>query len=408
MLVQVTFRCRGNFMNQAAYGDGDCRPCSPVELGLSAIELGVLAACLFAAYAAVQLPLVSRSMRWRPTRAVRADVCSRDRLCDVALSPWLCGARRGADRPGHRDSAGLMAVIKAHAIGSNAPGRARDRHRDGDRARSAARSRRHPSRQCCPRSAGGGILGLCVLALAVATWIFLSVPDKPRRPGPARTLRWRHCLERSHLARDPFWRFGPAVRRFRCSTLPTWAFGRPLAAGRAGMDGPARAGVLFLYTFAMCGQRADRSAQPSERAGLPSFLVPIVCLVGMVPAAGRLMLQPSQPSVVLVFAAIGVRYVGPVGYVVMSRCFTEQTGRVSTAVNTLRLVVRSGPGAIGWISILGRAPRRMAGIRTATVGTGVDRGVSGARALVMATAHRRGHAISCDSKPHVALPRSCI
>ena len=47
-----------NFMNQAARTVmAIVGPVLAVELGLSAVELGVLAACLFAAYAAAQLPL---------------------------------------------------------------------------------------------------------------------------------------------------------------------------------------------------------------------------------------------------------------------------------------------------------------------------------------------------------------
>ena len=119
----------------------------------------------------------------------------------------------------------------------------------------------------------------------------------------------------------------------------------------------------------------------------------------MVLLQAGLMLQPSQPSVVLVlWLAIAVfGTAGPVGYVVMCQMFPpEQTGRVSTAVNTLTLggafLVQA---AIGWILDLWP--------RTASDGWDPD-GYSWAlaltaafqalAALVMATAHRRGHAIS--------------
>jgi len=110
-----------------------------------------------------------------------------------------------------------------------------------------------------------------------------------------------------------------------------------------------------------------------------------------------LMLQPSQPSVVLVlWLAIAVcGAAGPAGYVVMAQMFPpEQTGRVSTAVNTLTLgfafLVQA---AIGWILDLWP--------RTASDGWDPD-GYSWAlaltaalqalAALAMATAHRRGRA----------------
>jgi predicted MFS family arabinose efflux permease len=243
---------------------------------------------------------------------------------------------------------------------------------------------------------------LCVVALGVATWIFLSVPDKPRVPGAARTLRGDIALSGRILASRTFWRFGPAVATlsmFNFAYLGLWA--GPWLRDVAGMDGPARAGVLFLYTFAMVAGSVltGSAASRANAAGLPSFLVPIVCLVGLVLLQAGLMLQPSQASVVLVlWLAIAVfGTAGPVGYVVMCQMFPpEQTGRVSTAVNTLTLggafLVQA---AIGWILDLWP--------RTASDGWDPD-GYSWAlaltaafqalAALVMATAHRRGHAIS--------------
>jgi MFS family permease len=121
------------------------------------------------------------------------------------------------------------------------------------------------------------------------------------------------------------------------------------------MDGPARAGVLFLYTFAMVvgSMLTGSAASRANRAGLPPFLVPIVCLASLVLLQAGLMLQPSQPSIVIVlWLAIAVSSAaGPVGYVAVCQMFPpEQTGRVSTAANTLTLgfafLVQA---AIGWI-----------------------------------------------------------
>ena len=163
----------------------------------------------------------------------------------------------------------------------------------------------------------------------------------------------------------------------------------------------ARAGVLLLYTFAMIAgsMLTGSAASRANAAGLPAFLVPIVCLAGMVLLQAGLMLQPSQPSVVLVlWLAIAVfGAAGPVGYVAMCQMFPpEQTGRVSTAVNTLTLgfafLVQA---AIGWILDLWP--------RTASDGWDPDAyswalaltvAFPAIAALVMATAHRRRPAIS--------------
>jgi len=89
------------------------------------------------------------------------------------------------------------------------------------------------------------------------------------------------------------------------------------------------------------GSVADRPApQPSEPAGLPSFSRSIVCLVGMVLLQAASCCSRANPRSCRALASIAVfgtsdRW----DYVVMCQMLrTEQTGRVSTAVNTLTLV----------------------------------------------------------------------
>jgi MFS family permease len=406
MLVQVTLPlAAANFMNQAArMVMAIVGPVLAVELGLSAIELGVLAACLFAAYAAAQLPLgvALDAFGARRVQAVLMLLAAIG-FAMFALSPGFAGLAAARIVLGIGVSAGLMAVIKAHADWFE---RGRVAYVTGIATAIGALGSAlttSPVQAMLPAFGWRGVFWvLCVLALGVATWIFLSVPDKPRVPGAARTLRGDIALSGRILASRTFWRFGPAVATlsmFNFAYLGLWA--GPWLRDVAGMDGPARAGVLFLYTFAMVvgSVLTGSAASRANAAGLPSFLVPIVCLVGMVLLQAGLMLRPSQPSVVLVlWLAIAVfGTAGPVGYVVMCQMFPpEQTGRVSTAVNTLTLggafLVQA---AIGWILDLWP--------RTASDGWDPD-GYSWAlaltaafqalAALVMATAHRRGHAIS--------------
>jgi MFS family permease len=406
MLVQVTFPlAAANFMNQAARTVmAIVGPVLAVELGLSAIELGVLAACLFAAYAAAQLPLgvALDAFGARRVQAVLMLLAAIG-FAMFALSPGFAGLAAARIVLGIGVSAGLMAVIKAHADWFE---RGRVAYVTGIATAIGALGSAlttSPVQAMLPAFGWRGVFWvLCVLALGVATWIFLSVPDKPRVPGSARTLRGDIALSGRILASRTFWRFGPAVATlsmFNFAYLGLWA--GPWLRDVAGMDGPARAGVLLLYTFAMVvgSVLAGSVASRANAAGLPSFLVPIVCLAGMVLLQAGLMLQPSQPSVVLVlWLAIAVfGTAGPVGYVVMCQMFPpEQTGRVSTAVNTLTLggafLIQA---AIGWILDLWP--------RTASDGWDPD-GYSWAlaltaafqalAALVMATAQRRGHAIS--------------
>lgn len=360
LLVRVTFPlAAANVMNQAArMVMAIVGPVIAVEFGLSGVELGVLAASLFASYAAAQLPL-----------GVALDAFGARRVQTVlmllaalgfaifALSPGFAGLAAARIILGVGISAGLMAVIKAHADWFE---RARVAHVTGIATAIGALGSAlttSPVQALLPALGWRGIFwGLSLLALAAAIWIFLSVPDKPRAAGPVRTLRGDIALSGRILSSRTFWRFAPAIATlsmFNFAYLGLWA--GPWLRDVAGMDGPTRAGVLFVYTFAMVAgsMLAGSAASRATAAGLSPFLVPIVALVGMVLLQAGLMLQPSEPSVVLaLWLAIAVfSAAGPAGYIVLCQMFPpEQTGRVSTAVNTLTLGwAFLAQAAIGWI-----------------------------------------------------------
>jgi MFS family permease len=360
MLVRVTFPlAAANFMNQAARTVmAIVGPVLAVELDLSAVELGVLAACLFASYAVVQLPLGVALDAFGPRRVQAVLVAlAAIGFAIFALSPGFAGLVLGRIVVGVGISAGLMAVIKGNADWFE---RRRVAHVTGIATALGALGSTlttSPVQAVLPTLGWRGVFwGLCVLALGVAVWIFLSVPDKPRASGPARTLRGDIAMSGRILASRTFWRFGPAVATlsmFNFAYLGLWA--GPWLRDVAGMDGPARADVLFLYTFAMMagGLLIGSAASRADAVGLPRFLVPIVSLMGLVVLQVGLMLQPSQHVVVLALwlgmALFGSG--GATGYVVVCQMFPpEQTGRVSTAVNTLTLggafLVQA---AIGWI-----------------------------------------------------------
>jgi hypothetical protein len=129
------------------------------------------------------------------------------------------------------------------------------------------------------------------------------------------------------------------------------------------MGGPTRAGVLFLYTFAMVvgNVLAGSAASRANAVGLPPFLVPIVSLAGLVLLQAGLMLQPSQPSVVLVlWLAIAVLSAsGRVGYIAICQMFLPSRPGGSRRPRTCcRLALRSWSRrrSVG-SSIFGRAPR---------------------------------------------------
>ncbi|MBL6614269.1 MAG: MFS transporter [Reyranella sp.] len=409
MLVKVTLPlAAANFLNQSARTVmAIVGPVLAMELGLSAIELGVLAACLFSAYAAVQLPLGVALDAYGPRRvqAVLMLVAAAG-FALFALSPGFAGLAVARIILGVGVSAGLMAAIKAHADWFE---RSRVAYVTGIATAIGALGSAlttTPVQAILPAIGWRGVFwALCLVALGAAAWIFLSVPDKPRAQpsagGPARTLRGDIALSGRIIASRTFWRFGPAaatLSMINFAYLGLWA--GPWLRDVAGMDGPARAGVLFLYTFAMVAGSllTGGAASRANAVGLPPFLVPIVCLVCLVVLQVGLMLQPRQPSVVLaLWLAIAVfSSAGPVGYLAVCQMFpTEQTGRVSTSVNTLTLgfafLVQA---AIGWVLDLWP--------RTALDGWDPD-GYSWAlaltvafqalAALVMATAQRRGRGL---------------
>ena len=407
MLVQVTFPlAAANFMNQAARTVmAIVGPVLAVELGLSAIELGVLAACLFAAYAAAQLPLgvALDAFGARRVQAVLMLLAAIG-FAIFALSPGFAGLAAARIVLGIGISAGLMAVIKAHADWFE---RSRVAHVTGIATAIGALGSAlttSPVQAMLPALGWRGVFWvLCLLALARGD---LDLPVGARqaaRPGPGANPAGRHCVERSHSRLADLL----AVRSGGCDAFDVQLclpgpLGRPLAArrGRHGRTGPSRRAVP-LHLRDGRGQRARPAAPPAGRTrpACRLFSFRSCALVGMVLLQAGLMLQPSQPSVVLVlWLAIAVfGAAGPVGYVVMCQMFPpEQTGRVSTAVNTLTLgVAFLVQAAIGWILDLWP--------RTASDGWDPD-GYSWAlaltaalqalAALVMATAQRRGHAIS--------------
>ena len=90
------------------------------------------------------------------TRAGRADAAGGDRLCDVRAVAGLCRARRGADRPRHRDFGRSDGAHQgARRLVRTQPGRVRDRHRDGNRrARQRAHDVTRPGHAAHARLAG--------------------------------------------------------------------------------------------------------------------------------------------------------------------------------------------------------------------------------------------------------------
>ncbi len=403
MLFRVTFPlAAAHFVNQAARTVmAIVGPVLAVELGLSAVELGTLAACMFAAYAVAQLPL-GIALDAFGARRVQAALMTLAALgfAVFALSPGFVGLALGRILLGVGVSAGLMAVLKGNADWFERRRVAQVIGLSTAIAALGSAVTTVPVEAVLPTLGWRGVFWvLCGLTLAVALWIFLSVPEKPRAPGAAPTFGGYVVSSARILASPTFWCFGPAVATistFNFAYLGLWA--GPWLRDVAGMDGSARAFVLFLYTLAMiAGSMLTGSlASRAERAGLPPVLVPIVALAGVVAVQVGLIAQPRQYEVVLaLFLAMAIlSAAGSVGYVVVNQMFSaDLTGRVSTATNTVALgLAFAVQTAVGWV--LDLWPRTASGgwdpdgYSWAMAMTAALQAVA---ALVMATAARRRH-----------------
>ena len=356
-----------NFLNQASRTVmAIIGPVLAVEFALSASELGLLAACMFAAYAAAQLP-VGVALDMLGTRRIQSalSLVAAAGFAIFALSDGLAGFSIARVILGIGISAGLMAILKANtqwfapAQVAGMTGLAMAVASLGSVLTTA------PVQAVLPRIGWRGVFWLLAgIAVAVSVWIYASVRDKPG-PASRRSLRDELAVMRQILGSSLFWRYGPAAATLSIlnfTYLGLWA--GPWLRDVAGYDGPARAQTLLFYTLAMTagtlvsGQLASRV----QARGRSALLVPGFCFAGLFAAQAGLMLQPSGAAVTalwLLFAFFGAA--GPTAYVAVGQMFPpEQMGRVSTAINTLTL---GGAfflqAAIGWI--LDLWPRAAAG-----------------------------------------------
>jgi MFS family permease len=332
-------------------------PVLAVEFSLSGSELGLLAACMLAAYALAQLPDGVALDRLGPRRVQGTlSLLTAAGFAVFALSDSLGGFVLARVIIGVGISAGLMAVIKANtqwfapAKVAKMTGIAVAITGLGSVLTTA------PAQAALPAMGWRGVVWLlCATAAAVALWIFLSVPEKPavaKQGGLRAELSVTASIYRSPL----FWRFGPAVAILSVlnfTYLGLWA--GPWLRDVAGYDGQARANTLLLYTLTMMAGALSIGAASSraQARGHSAALVPLACSAGQLAAQIGLALQPTGPAAVTIlwllfaFCAAGA---AP-GYVVVGQMFpAEQMGRVATAVNTLTL---GGAfllqAAIGWI-----------------------------------------------------------
>lgn len=359
MFLRVTLPlAAANFLNQASRTVmAIVGPVLAVEFGLSASELGLLAACMFASYALVQLPVGLALDTIGPRRLQAAlMLVAAGGFVLFASSSGFAGFATARVILGVGVAAGLMAVIKGNsqwfppAQVAAMTGIAMSIAVLGSVLTTA------PVQAVLPLLGWRGVFWILAgLALVVSAWIFLSVKDKPAT-GRRRELRAEMAVTGRVLASPVFWRYGPAVAMLSVlnfAYLGLWA--GPWLRDVAGYDGPTRAQTLLIYTLSMFAGSflVSQAASRLQARGRSAFFVPTLCTVALIAVQAGLALQPQHPAAITIlwicFAFFGAA--GPSGYIAVGQMFPpEQTGRVSTAVNTLVLggafLLQT---AIGWI-----------------------------------------------------------
>jgi sugar phosphate permease len=331
-------------------------PALAVEFALSASELGLLAACMFAAYGLAQLPegVAIDLVGPRKLQAALA-VLTAAGFAVFALSDGLAGLAAARVILGVGISASLIAVLKANtqwfapakvaamsAIGGVIGGL-------GSLMTTA------PVQLALPTLGWRGVMWvLCAISVAVALWIFFSVPESPTR-APRRGLMAELAVTASICGSRRFWGSAPGVAMLsgmNFTYLGLWA--GPWLRDVAGFDGTARANTLLLYALGIIGGGfvvGTLTSRVHARGGT-GIGVLLLCHAGLLSAQVGLALQPGGAAVPALWLLFAFCTAGATaGFVVVGQMFPpEQMGRVSTAVNTLTLAVAFVlQSAIGWI-----------------------------------------------------------
>lgn len=338
-----------NFLNQAARTIlAVIGPLIALEFGLTAQQLGLLAASMFAAYGLAQLP-VGLALDLFGARRVQTVLAS------VAMVGLLLFAMAGSYEglilaralTGIGVSAGLIAMLKANS----------QWYRPDQVAGVTG--------WCLVVGALGGVvvtvpvefalpvLGwrgvyfvLAGLAVLIAAAIWIRVPDRP--PGVAhpaqRSLREEIGVFGEVFRHPAFIRFVPAVILLTVMNFTyqgLWA--GPWLRDVGGVGDTGRASLLLVYALALTVGAPVMGMLTSltQRHGLPPLAVPWACAGALIVIQLLLMTGPTDPAVlgVLWFLFPFFTAAGPSGYAVITQHFPlAYVGRVSTAINVTMLL----------------------------------------------------------------------
>jgi MFS family permease len=349
-----------NFLNQCNRGMvATIGPLLAIEFGLSASELGLLAACFFAAYAAAQLPIGIALDLYGPRRvqsslAILSAVgflmsAAAPDVVTLALARIVCGFGLAA---------GLMAMLKANSQWYPKERVAAVTGAGLFLAGMGGMAATVPVQSAIPVLGWRGIfVVLAVLSVAAAAWIRASVPDRPAAAMPQRRSIGSEMAEFGRIFRDrPFLRFLPAIMVLSALNFTfqgLWA--GPWLRDVGGLDDGLRAVGLLIYALGMVTGSlvTGQAASFAQARGFSPMFVPYLGIAGVLAAQAALITAPSGfwnvAPIWFLFSFCGS--VGVAGYAAMGQGFPpELQGRVATAINFAMLVLvfilQTGIGAI--------------------------------------------------------------
>ncbi len=321
-------------------------PILAMQYGLSAGELGLFSAALFASYCLAQVPAGIALDRWG-ARRVQAILClvAAVGFALFAMSRGVPGFVLARLLTGIGVATGLIGMLKGnsewfprHQV-AKATGLGMVVGTLGSFLVTA------PAQAVLPVIGWRGVIWCCAgVSLLVGAWNLLSVCD--RSPAHAKRSMKEEIRELLGIFRTPAFRcFGPVASLLTVlnfTYLGLWA--GPWLRDVAHFGAQERSDILFLYTLGLLlgGPLTGIMVSEAQRRGRHPMLVPAICTMGLIAVQVILAFQPGG---VISIAALWMAFAilsacGPAAYAAVADFFpTAQAGRVSTVVNTLTLAL---------------------------------------------------------------------
>lgn len=335
-------------------------PVLAAEFALSAGQLGLLSASLFACYCLAQLPVGLALDLYGPRRVQFClGMVAALGFALFALSNGLTGFAIARAVTGVGIAGGLIGMLKANATWfppqqvAAVTGLGMMVSTLGSLAVTA------PAQAVLPLIGWHGVFWtLAVVSAAVALWSLLSVQDRPATDSPKQV---RSLLEELRVigaiyGARRFWQLAPGaavLSMLNFSYAGLWA--GPWLRDVAGFGAATRANILLLYTLGLMagGPLTGWATSWVQRHGHNRMLVPWLCGGALAVVQTGLMLRPASAGVVVALWVLFALFAaaGPAAYASVAQAFPAGlTGRVSTAINALTLAgVFLLQISVGWI-----------------------------------------------------------